>query len=679
MSQIELASFQVSRRALPWMLASVVASILPHVSHLPWWLTAIALLCVAWRWGVHRGLISYPPKRLQFLFALLLTAGVYLHYRTFAGHVAGTAMLLAMYSLKLLEMYKERDAYVVILIGYFFAATAFLFHFDLLTACYVLFVALLFTATLVAINTSLSVPRSEPIKRAFVLFAQSVPLAIILFLVIPRIGPLWGGGLKAADAKTGVGEEMSPGTVGELALSDELAFRVDFEGTPPAPARLYWRGLTLSEFDGRTWRQSRLLTYNTGDAYSPLWYPGTQRPGWLRELASAARDQRAEIGYTVYLEATQRPWLFALSVPVDTGNDMSIGMVRDQRLRVRDAVKTLKRYHVTSVVGLPHDLELPRWLRMENLELPAGSGPRARQWALQQRAEAGDDPAYVRRVLTWIGDGSFAYTLQPPRLGAQPIDEFLFDSKHGFCEHYAGSFVFLMRAAGIPARVVAGYQGGKLNPFDNTIQVRQYDAHAWAEIWLAGRGWVEVDPTAYVSPARIESGQDALGAEREQLRGRSWGQTLLGDSFNALRDAVGYINHRWNSWVLGFDEQQQQGLLTRWLGEFSPYRIGLFVAGAGAAIVAVLALWMFGGSLFMRSDPVTREYLRFCSAWAARGHARHDGEGPFDYGERLRKADPRRANEVTRFIALYVQIAYGRSAPDAAALRRLRAARVTAV
>lgn len=681
MTQIELASFQVSRRALPWLLAAVIASILPHLLHLPVWLPVVFAVCVGWRWAVHRGRISYPPRRLQALFALALAAGVFLHYRTLAGHQAGTAMLVAMFALKLLEMYKERDAYVVILIGYFVAATAFLFHFDLLTAAYVIGVALLFTAALVAINTSLSVPRSEPLKRASWLLLQSIPLAIVLFVVMPRIGPMWAMGLKPSDAKTGIGEEMSPGSVGKLALSDELAFRVEFTGATPPTAQLYWRGLTLIDFDGRSWRQSPEL-----DRFESLvWYPNElYRPPWLRrqdDAVSALATTQA-VDYVVYLEPTQRPWLFALSVPVQT-DSRRIGMVYDQRLRAAAPVKTLMRYQVRSVTGVPRDVTAPDWVLGESRQLPARSNPKARQWALQQRAESANDEAYVQRVLALFRDEGFVYTLQPAQLGAEPVDEFLFGSKRGFCEHYAGAFTYLMRAAGIPARVVAGYQGGTRNPYDNTLEVRQYDAHAWSEIWLPGRGWVEVDPTAYVAPERISGGAEQLGEERKALGDRSLAATLFGDSFNSMREAFAFVNHRWNSWVLGFDEKAQQGFLKNWLGSLSPYRIGLFVLATGGLVMVVLALWTFRGSLFARVDPVEREYRRFCAAWAARGVIRGTGEGPLDYGERLRQKDPRRSTEITRFIALYVQLTYSAGSSnrraDPVALRKLREARAAAV
>lgn len=674
MSQIELADFQVSRRALPWMLAAFVASVLPHVAHLPWWLLLASALCVGWRWAVHRGRLSYPPRRLQALFALLLVVGVYLHYRTLLGHISGTALLLAMYSLKLLEMYKERDAYVVILIGYFFAATTFLFHFDILTAGWVIAVAVLFTTALVAINSSLDTPRFAPLKRTLLMFAQSVPIAVLLFVVMPRIGPLWGMGLKPAENKTGISEEMSPGSVGDLALSGDLAFRVEFEGDVPPTARLYWRGLTLGRFDGRTWRQVPALIHLD----ELTWFPWeSQRPDWLQQLDQAAATAPA-IDYVVYLEPTQRPWLFALTVPMAAGE--GIGIVADHRLRARQPVKTLMRYNVRSVPQLPREVDVPAAALREYLALPDGAAPRTREWALQQRAEAGDDATYLQRVLTRFGDGSFTYTLQPPALGAQPVDEFLFDTRRGFCEHYAGSFVVLMRAAGIPARVVAGYQGGELNLIDGTLEVRQYDAHAWAEIWVAGRGWVEVDPTSYVSPARIERGTaQTLGAERAAIAGRSLAELLMGESFTALRDVAAFVSHRWNTWVLGFDEGRQQGVLSRWLGNLSPYRIGMFVAAAGGVTVAVLLLWMFGGALFTRVDPVLREYRRFGDAWAARGHARADGEGPQDYALRLCAADPRRAAEISRFMALYVQLAYAGAAADRQALARLREARSAAV
>ncbi len=675
MSQIELADFQVSRRALPWMLAAFVASVLPHLEHLPWWLPAVTLVIVLWRWGVHRGQVSYPPQRLLFLFALLLIAAIYLHYRTLLGHISGTALLLAMYTLKLLEMYKERDAYAVIFIGYFFAATTFLFHFDFATAAWVLLVAVTYTAALVAINSSLETPPWAPLKRALLMFAQSIPIAVLLFVVMPRIGPLWGIGLKPGENRSGVSEEMSPGSIGKLALSDELAFRVEFSSPVPSASKLYWRGLTLARFDGRTWRQ--LSGYLTLEEFN--WYGWeTQKPEWLQKRAEQAATvpPPPAVDYVVYQEPTQRPWLFSLTTPLAT--ERGIAIVADDRLRAREPVKTLMRYSVHSVPGLVRDEFMSTGMLRPFLELPSSAAPRTRAWAQQERAEAGSDDAYLQRVLSRFRDDGFAYTLQPPVLGSQPVDEFLFDTKRGFCEHYAGAFVVLMRAAGIPARVVAGYQGGLLNPIDNTVEVRQYNAHAWAEIWEPGRGWMEVDPTAYVSPARIERGSDSLADERASLGGMSLSERFLGQSFAVMRELAAYVNHRWNSWVLDFDEGRQQGVLSRWLGNISPYRIGLFVLAVGGSVVLLIGLSMFMGNWFRREDAVLREYRRFCASWSARGYARSAHEGPQHYGERLQRAEPRRKAELARFIALYIQYAYGGIPADAKALRTLRVARAAA-
>lgn len=678
MTQVELAAFQVSRRALPWILAAVVASMVPHVLHLPLWLSGVCALCLAWRWAVHRGRLAYPSRRLQGVFAVALLAGVFLQYRTVAGHQAGTALLVAMFSLKLLEMYKERDAYVVILIGYFVASMAFLFYFSVWMGFYVVGVAVLFTAALVSINGSLDMPRAEPLRRSAVLVLQSVPIAILLFVVMPRLGPLWSIGLKPGDAVTGVGEEMSFGDIGNLVRSDELAFRVDFEdGRVPPPSRLYWRGLTLTEFDGRTWRQSRGVEQFTG----LVDYPGGRRtPGWRGPLAAAiasAEDSR-RLRYTVILEPTQRPWLFALLVP-DVRGRRDIGLVYDQRLRLREPVKTLTRYAVESTAGVTRDAEPEDWIRLESLVLPEGSNSRAREWALLTRAESADDAAYIDRVLRQYREQSFVYTLSPPRLGPQAVDEFLFRTRAGFCEHYAASFVFLLRAAGIPARIVAGYQGGEINPISGALQVRQYDAHAWAEAWLPGRGWVEFDPTAAVSSIRIEQGaRAAVGNEEAFLADAPFWKSLTpGSALSALREFGDYLNHGWNLWVLGYDDAAQQGFLARWLGRYSPYRIGLALLGAGVLFVGLLTLWLYRDVLFRREDALAREYRRFCTAWSRRGHPRQLHEGPCDYADRLCAADPSRAAQIRRFATLYVDLAYGgapRNPPALGALRQARAA-----
>ncbi|MFP5382571.1 MAG: DUF3488 and DUF4129 domain-containing transglutaminase family protein [Gammaproteobacteria bacterium] len=678
MTQVELATFQVSRRALPWIIAAVIAALLPHVTHLPLWLTGVAVLCIGWRVGVHRGQLAYPPRRLQGVFALALMAGIFIQYRTLAGHQAGTAMLVAMFSLKLLEMYKERDAYVVILIGYFVAAMAFLFFFTVWMGFYVVGVATLFTAALVAINASLDMPRSEPIRRAGSLVLQSVPIAILLFVVMPRIGPMWSIGLKPGESQTGVGDEMSFGDIGNLSRSDDMAFRVDFDdGNVPPTARLYWRGMTLTEFDGRTWRQLPGLA-----EFPSLVDHGVGRaPEWRQRLRAdlAALEDAQTFRYTVIMEPSQRPWLFALVVPEAAGR-RDIGLVYDHRLRMREPVKTVTRYRVASVPSLQRDVELADWLREQSLALPRNSNPLARQWALQARAEMDDDLSFVRHVLGHFREEPFSYTLSPPRLGEQVVDDFLFVTRSGFCEHYASTFVFLMRAAGIPARIVAGYQGGEVNPLSGTVQVRQYDAHAWAEVWLPGRGWVEFDPTSAVAPERIDRGaRAAIGNQPGFLADEPLADLWSpGSTLAAFRDALDYLNHGWNIWVLGYDDAAQQGFLKRWLGKYSPYRIGLAVLGFAVLVGGLLALWLFRETLFRRVDPLTREYRRFCNGWARRGHPRRDDEGPHDYADRLCAAAPERAADVQRFIKIYVQLVYAGRELNRQSLRDLRNARSAA-
>jgi transglutaminase-like putative cysteine protease len=674
MSQIELASHQVSRRSVPWMLLAVVAALLPHVTHLPWWLQAVSVACLAWRWGVHSGRVSYPPRRLQVLFALALLAGVYLQYRTVAGHQAGTAMLVAMFSLKLLEMYRERDAYVVVVLGYFVAAMAFLFHFSLWMGFYVLLVSTLLTAALIAINMTLDAPRFEPLRRASVMLAQSIPIAILLFVVMPRLGPLWATGLKPGDAKTGMTDVMSPGSVGSLARSDELAFRVDFDGAVPPASQLYWRGLTLGEYDGTSWRQLPGID----DQDWATWYFTSARPDWLKSLQAEFEkaDPSTLLNYTVILQPTQQTWLFALDAPMT--KERNVGVVFDHRLRTREPVKTLMRYQVQSLPGLHWDVDPPRWFLDYHRRLPTELNPRARQWALLERAALPDDAAYIKRVLALFANEGFAYTLNPPRLGEHNVDDFLFGTRRGFCEHYASSFVFLMRAAGIPARVVAGYQGGEVNDLSGTVQVRQYDAHAWAEVWLPDVGWNELDPTAVVAPERIAEGSRAsLGLDTGMLGFSA--DSVIGGSLQAMSEAIDFLNHGWNSWVLGFDDQAQKNFFREWLGNLSPYRIGLMVLGFGIVFVGGLIFWMFREDLFRRVDPVAREYERFCAGWAARGVTRAAGEGPYDYLQRVQASDARRATDVQRFIVLYVGLTYAGKAPDSKTLQRLRAARIAAM
>jgi transglutaminase-like putative cysteine protease len=455
-----------------------------------------------------------------------------------------------------------------------------------------------------------------------------------LFILFPRVsGPLWNLPQDAYRGRTGLSDEMSPGAISQLSQTDTVAFRVQFTGTVPSPEQLYWRGPVLWDYDGHTWKGIAEIPSSTFD-YTP---------------------EGAGMDYTVTLEPHGKRWLFALdlpaSLPVETMATTSFELLRAQ------PVNEVLRYQVRSYLYYRTG-ELSSWERQRALQLPAQVNPRARTLAAEWRKRDPDPAALVRAALALFRKEPFYYTLTPPLLGKEGVDDFLFNTRQGFCEHYAGSFVFLMRAAGVPARVITGYQGGERNALDNYLIVRQSDAHAWAEVWLEDWGWVRVDPTAAVAPERVEQGLYAAVASPKTLpilmgRHNLWIQQL-GLGWDAL-------NKAWNKWVLTYGpERQQQFLSVLGLG------IGDWRGMAFAMVLALGSLGLvFAGlrTLQRRAavDPVIQAYQCFCAKLARYGLVRDAHEGPLDFAERVARHHPDLAYQARLISQLYATLRFGRA------------------
>ena len=580
--------YQVPQHAFGWLVGGCALASLPHLISGPPWLVALVPSVLLWRVMIQRGRLHMPPRWLRaVLLCSVILATLYSH-GTVLGPEAGVTLLVAAFSLKLVEMFTLRDAYVVIVLAYFVLATVFLAFRDALTTLYVIAVLLLITAALVGINQPESGVRPrQHLRVAGGQIAQAIPLMLVLFILVPRIPPLWSLPQDTRGARTGMSDSMSPGQVSRLSLSTELAFRVEFEGALPPPSQRYWRGLTLSWFDGRSWSQA-MPSRIPSDFY--LYRRRGDPPDWYRQW-QALRDGPS-YQYRVVMEPTYQQWVFALAAPFSSAPELAVA--RDFRMVSEGDIREVLAYQVASYPAIPGRVEVPAWEKEFNLRLPEAGNSRARQLARQWRREAGSDRAFVERLLRWFRDEPFYYTLEPPPLGNEPVDEFLFDSRRGFCEHYSSAFTFMLRAAGIPARVVVGYQGGEPSELGGHLLVYQYDAHAWSEAWLPGEGWVALDPTAAVAPERIEFGL------REALARLGQNDSLPG--FAALRDsALGrqlrylsdYVTFTWQKWVLGYRQDQQSELLARWLGQLSPLKVAMVLAASGLVIFAVFALWLF--------------------------------------------------------------------------------------
>ncbi len=638
-------SWQIPRNCLAWLLLSQAALITPHALRLPWWVIATYTLCALWRIMVYQGRWSLPPKFINIVLALLCFLGIYQSYGSLIGLEPTVALLFSGFSLKLLEISKKRDVYVLIFLAYFAALTAFLFSQDFSVAVFILFTLLLITSALVALHQhSYDQLNFVSLRRAVVIFLQAIPLMVLLFIIFPRFDPLWSVPSASGQATTGMSDTMGPGDISDLSQSGALAFRVDFDGERPVKQAMYWRGLVLSKFDGRRWQQGR-------------W----KQDLFNRQQTKAIRERLDNpIAYTVIQEPTYQPWLFSLALAYS--DERNINIMPDYRLVSIDDVHSRIKYRVLSDQRAVIEPYLSQQALRFETHLPSAVNPRARQFAQQLLAESNDQQQFVDRVLNTFRQQEFFYTLKPPLLGKHSVDEFLFDTKKGFCEHYASSFVFLMRAAGIPSRVVVGYQGGEVNPITGSVLVHQFDAHAWAEVWQSGKGWVRVDPTAAVSPLRIEQ-----GLERALEQGQ---ESFLSDSplsplryrniqwLNKLRLQMDAFNYYWTRWILDYEGERQLNVLKRLLGKITPWRIAALFIVVGAIVLALVAMGLLKGRRKTKSSPEIRLYLRLCQLLEKAGFKRLPHEGPIDFARRVTEQQPACKQHVLTATRAFVTLSY---------------------
>jgi len=605
---------QIPRLSLALLMLAQAAVVVPHGAHLSWWIIAVGLVCAGSRWMVFQGRWSFPARWVKVVLVVVAVIGVVLDGKGPFSLETATALLVVAFALKLLEMRSRRDAYVVIFLCYFVIATEFLFDQSIAVAVYEFVAVVIVTAAMVGLNQMHTRIRPvESLRTAATLVGQALPLMLVLFLFFPRVAPLWSVPLPGGP-RTGMTDRVAPGDIASLTRSDEIVLRAEFENVVPPSADLYWRGLVYSRYEAGVWSSlappARAAEADTGAMATPT-------PG-----ATAYR-------YEVLQEPTQEVWLFALETVAPRSPGVSL--TRDFRLVADEPVHGLFRFEAAAYPRLRTDLDLPAWLRRRETQLPAADNPRMREFAAALRARYPDAPAYLDAVLTYIREEPYRYTLRPPLAqGPHPIDEFWFDTRAGFCSHFAGAFVYLARLADIPARMVGGYQGGRVNPVTGHLVVRQYDAHAWAEVWLPGAGWVRVDPTAAVAPARIEQGLDAALSEPDRASLAAFSNLRLG-GMAGLADLLNYVEsfeHRWNLWVVGYDGNLQRRYLLELLGDVSPARIGWVMLIGGAASLGLVALSLFWRRRPPPGHPVERSLRRFGTTMARLGLARALDETP---------------------------------------------------
>lgn len=645
--------------ALPWpaFLATtlaLVSAIALHVRWLPPVLLAVFAAIVGLRvWMRWRG-VGRVSAWLRMLLVVALVGVVATTLGSIFGREAGSALLGAMLVTKLVEAERRRDAWVILSVAAFLVMAGFLFDQGMLQVALATIACLLTLAAMYELDPPVSGVAGNAPLRAFTAhglreagrhLALAVPFAIVCFLLFPRLSsPLWGAPQDAFSGRTGISDRMEPGALSALALDDAVAMRVRFDGAVPPPEQRYWRGLVFWRFDGRAWGGKDLLS------------------GFSDEVELEVGGPRYD--YEVTLEPTDQRWLFMLDAPVAAPETATL--TRDFQARRADPVTNILRYRGSSSSGYRMQPTLGRGQRYLGTSLPPSGNPRARALAATWRSESGGDTTAIARSALALFNREFRYSFEAPLLGADPIDDFLFNVRTGWCEHFASSFAFLMRAAGVPARVVVGFQGGFYNGGGDYFAVRRSDAHAWTEIWVAGQGWVRVDPTAAVAPERVSRDARQAYEATPAWYPRSW--------LAELRDRIDLVGYWWNRAIIEFNAARQRDLVDELgldggdLGQV----VGMLVAGALLALG--LAAGLAGWRRRRDRDPLRDAFRAWCHRMEAAGMPRRPSEGPLDYGERLANAWPAQADAVRSLIRGYVGLRYAADRPaDPAAIAGWRA------
>ena len=632
------------RQTLLWLIVAQLLAVLPNWPELLWPVRLINLLCLAWS----SALLLGRARPLERHWRLLLTvAALVIVAVTAPGRGlfhSMLAMLVLGYSLKLLEVRSARDVYALVLFGLILVATALIFEQGMVMLPYLL------AAALAQLAVVLSLLSRQPVRRHLATLGRvclwSLPLTILLFLLLPRLSPLWQMP-NASSATTGLSDTLNPGDIAQLSRSTELAFRATLPWHPAA-ASLYWRALTLEVFDGRAWHQANFRQ---------------QRP------RRTEHNEQPGQSWQLYMASTGRQWLPVLRGSEPAGPGM--GVTSDGRIVALRPLSERRQFTLRLPTTITSSSE-PASVLALNLRLPATGNPQARALARRYQRQYAAPAQRAAALNRLFADGQYHYSLTPPPLGANAIDAFLFGTRTGFCGHYASALAFLLRASGIPARVVAGYQGGKYLPEGDFYALYQYDAHAWVEAWLPGKGWVRFDPTRQVAPERVSEGFEELAQQPRFAAGAGWlWQMQQSQPLRWLRYQVALLDYRWQRWVVQYDSHSRSTLLQAWLGT----RNALVATGAFTALlVLVLTLlhWLSGRRQRVPLAAVTRWYLRACRKLPL---ARHHGESPADFAQRVAARWPELAMPWQALTELYQRLRYGDADPALLAVlkRQVRA------
>jgi transglutaminase-like putative cysteine protease len=644
----------IPKGAVTWLVISLAAAVAWHIPHTQIWAVAAAVLFGGWAYWLILKDKPLPPAKLRLLLAAVSVTTIIITYHSYLGRDPGITTLIVLSTLKLMELKTRRDFMIIVFLVYFLIFGNFLYDQSIEDLAFTLAAAVLVTGALLRLNSPESGTKKKwkvfsVFRFSFRLFLYCIPFTVILFFLFPRTtGPLWNLSQDSmARFQSGIDDELRPGEIAELAQSRVPAFQVKFiRGNMPAQKELYFRGL--------------ILWYTNGER----WYQGI--------LPARYRRSRPMTGEGILQLITLHPhnqrWLFGLDRPVVP--PPWTGVLPGGIFQTPRPLKSIYRYQVLSTLNPGDSGALDEVMRSWTLQLPRRGGRRIIALGRQWRSSASTDVEIVSMAEAYFKQRGFVYTLKPGKMDEDdPFDDFLFNKQRGFCEHYAGAFALLMRAAGVPARVIVGYQGGEYNSVGKYLEVRQSEAHAWTEVWLEGNGWQRVDPTAWVSPERLEYGvemSETLSSMRDlsqESREEEIRRRLRGNIFNRVWKFIKYhwdnINYNWDVWIISFDRFRQREFLKD-LGLESVDRLGLL----GAVVVIIPSLFFLLSYLLKRqalsTDPVLKLYQVFCLKLDRAGLQRLRWEGPIHYEQRAVKKFPQKAKAIRQFTGLFVQLRYGR-------------------
>ncbi len=612
----------------------VALNILPHSVELPNWVIISGLTFVFWKYASDHFNIPTPNRWLIYGLGLLTGLGVFFEYGTVMGDEASASILVIAVSLKLFEVKKYRDIMIVTILCYFLLMSKLISSQTMIMTIFMLVDLVLITSLLALHHSPLDQGNAKAlIKRSFRLAVLSSPIVASLFIVFPRFNMGLGNNTQRNLAEMGFSDRLNPGSVADLMQSDQLIFRARFPNDDQlAPNQLYWRGAVLSYVDGLRWER--------GAVYKNFF-----------RFRRDARPPEGTIVTEIHMEPQSGKNLFVLDWPsfVKFPEDRRNYRVKKYPHQIYESRTPFIKREYYTVYSQVETFKV-NWEPFEqDIFLKVNGEVSQRVQELVDQLNSDDSltaPELIRKIYDYYEKNGFVYSLKNPRM--ETVDDFLFESRQGFCEHYAGVTALLLRLMGVPSRVIVGFQGGEGSFLGDYLSIRALDAHAWLEYYNQEKqGWIRLDPTVVVAPLRIVGGAgellDNLGENPAQRLGVKWVQDVLGDEalkkYFAAMMIFDQVDASWSNFLLKYDFEYQKNILQS---------LGISVSARWLlAGLSSLFLVLFLGLLLIifsrqrsRGDKVTEIYWRLLKKIQQAGIVKQPSEGPVDFADRTLEALP---------------------------------------